>query len=220
MDIVITELRWRMTYTLWSLLLCMPCAWYCQGAYIDIYGTSVVGGTLYALDVGETLYTSLYVCVHVASIALCPYALYTWWCYISPGLYRYERVLWYRRMWGTYIYGLSLYTLGLLYIWPQVVHMFHGEIHDAVTHMPRAYSYVCWGVWVPLYTVLCGLCPLLLYCSGLSTHTYVTYRPLWCLSSVLLGALLAPPVYGQMVLTLVLVGIYECVVLIRCVNTS
>ena len=219
----VRELKYRFLYVLFTLIISLILAWTYRYSLVHLY-ISRVTDTLYTIDVGEEMRISAFISIYIAFLLTLPYASYTYYCYICPGMYQYE----YRNNWYKYslitMYIVTIYILSHLYIWPSIYSVLIGTFMGTDTawgvtmnYMPRLSSITLWSVIVPSLCVLLSLVPFFIVLF-IPINLFKQYRRFWYITSIVLASILCPAVpVLQLWCTLLLCGIYEITLLYLCI---
>lgn len=218
------ELKYRCLYALFTLVISLIVAWTYRYTLVHLYISNVTN-TLYTIDVGEEMRISFLISIYIAVLSTLPYINYTYYCYICPGMYKYE----YKSNLYKYIliilYVINIYVISHLYIWPIIYNILIGSYMGtdiawgvAMNYMPRLSSITLWSVIVPSLCVLFSLIPVIIV-SLVRINNFKQYRRVWYIISIVLASILCPAVpVLQLWFTLLLCGIYEITLLYLCIT--
>lgn len=169
---------------------------------------------LIATHLTSPLVTPLKLAAHAALLLSTPFALYHFWCFISPGLYNYEK----KQMGIALCLSILLFFLGLVFcfylILPFMFHFIAQAVPAGVRYMPDiVYALDC----ITGMLLLFGLCfqvPLIMWLSVqfklVHINTLTDIRPYVIVAAFIIGMLLTPPdVLSQLMLALPLWALYE-----------
>lgn len=220
----VNEIRWRFFYYIVSFLFSVPLIWNFLPYYFTLYGDSLINRELglYSLDISETIYTSVWFTVYLSILISLPLLLYHIWCFLLPGLYKYESYSY--NTFFTLVIFLTLfcYFYGLVKIWP-LISTYLLDFNKSnlswgleVSTQPRLESYLYWAALIPLICVIFVLLPIFLVISQFFKFDLLAKRRrLIYLVSLLLSAFCAPPIpLLQLNITIILVFLYEICLLI------
>jgi Sec-independent protein secretion pathway component TatC len=220
----VRELKYRCLYVLFTLVISIIVAWTYRYTLVHLY-TFNVTDTLYTIDVGEEMRIGAFISIYIALLFTLPSASYTYYCYICPGMYKYEyKHNWYKYI-ATFIYVINIYIASHFYIWPNIYNLLMGSYMGmdnvwgvSMSYMPRLSSITLWSVIVPNLCVLFSLVPIIII-SLIPIKVFKQYRRIWYIISAVLASILCPAVpLLQLWCTLLLCGMYEITLLYLCIT--
>jgi sec-independent protein translocase protein TatC len=220
----VKELKYRFFYVIFALVITLIVAWNYRYTLVHCY-ISGVTNILYAIDIGEEMRIGVFLSLYTTLLCTLPYISYNYYCYICPGIYKYE----YNRTLLTFIftstYILAVYLISHWYIWPHIYNFLMETYMGtdrlwgiSISYMPRLASITLWSVLLPSLCTLFSLFPLLIIITVPIT-VLKTYRKFWYITSIILASFLCPAVpLIQLWCTLLLCGIYEITLLYLCIT--
>ncbi len=220
----VRELKYRCLYVLFTLVTSLIVAWIYRYTLVHLYISNVTD-TLYTIDVGEEMRISALISIYIAGLAILPYTSYTYYCYISPGMYKYEHKRNWYNLTFVILYIITIYLISHLYVWPSIYNILIGSYigTDAVwgvimNYMPRLSSITLWSVIVPSLCVFFSLVPVIIVLV-VPIYLFKQYRRAWYITSVVLASILCPAVpVLQLWCTFLLCGMYEITLLYLCIT--
>lgn len=169
---------------------------------------------LIATQITSPVFTPLKLAADAAMLLSAPFALYHFWCFISPGLYQTEQ----KTLRGALILSPILFLAGVLFcfylVLPFMFHFFAHSLPKGVRYMPdMAYALD----FISRMLLLFGFCfqvPLaclvLVRLAIIDVVTLKKIRPYVIVGAFILGMLLTPPdVFSQIMLAVPLCLLYE-----------
>ena len=224
LSIHLRELKYRCLYILFTLVISLIVAGAYRYTLIHLYISNVTN-TLYAMDVGEEMRIGAFISIYVALLITLPYISYTYYCYMCPGMYKYEYNLNFYKYILISLYIGVIYSISHLYIWPNIYNILMGTYMGTdivwgvdVNYMPRLSSIALWSVIVPNLCAFLSLIPLIIV-SLVPVDIFKQYRRVWYIMSMVLSSILCPAVpLIQLWCTLLLCGMYEITLLYLCIT--
>lgn len=223
LNIHLRELKYRFFYIILSFSFSLVVSWIYRYNIVHFYILNVTD-TLYALDVGEEIRIGVYLSLYVSFLFSLPYILYTYYCYLCPGMYEYEYKQNIYKQILMLLYVICIYILAHNNVWPFVYKVLienslgAGNIWGVhLDYMPRLSSIVIWSIVVPSIISLFSLLPIFIV-SYTSISSFRNYRRIWYLLSILLASLFCPAVLiVQFWCTFFLFSIYEITLMYLCI---
>lgn len=169
---------------------------------------------LIATRITTPLFTPIQLAVQVALLATAPYALFHFWRFIEPGLYRYER----QNIGWAIVVSVILFGTGALFcffvVLPLMLKFFSQAVPGGVHFMPDMADAVEFIMRMLLLFGLCFqiplICFLLVKLKLLEIQTLKAIRPYVIVSAFAIGMILTPPdVLSQVMLAIPLCCLYE-----------
>lgn len=181
---------------------------------------------LIATQITSPVFTPLKLAADAAMLFSTPFALFQFWRFISPGLYKKEQ----NTLRIALIFSFVLFIVGVLFcfyfILPFMFHFFAQAMPKGVRYMPdMAYALD----FITRMLLLFGLCfqvPLaclmLVRLNIVEVHTLKKIRPYVIVSAFIIGMLLTPPdVLSQIMLAVPLCLLYETgIILALCLRSG
>lgn len=224
------ELRRRTLY-----VLCGFTAFFCLFFFLaDELYLALAGPLLNALPatsdiiatkVTAPIITPIKLAADAAMLLTAPFALYHFWCFIRPGLYRHE-LHHFRQL---ILLSLGLFILGLLFcfyiILPFMFQFLTHALPRGVRFMPDMTSVLDFITYMLLVFGLCFqvpvLCLMLVHLAWLDIATLKKIRPYVIVGAFIIGMLLTPPdVLSQIMLAIPLCLLYELGIILAIVTTT
>lgn len=178
-----------------------------------------------ATRVTAPIVTPIKLAADAAMLLTTPLALYHFWCFIRPGLYKHE--LGYIRK--LILLSMSLFVLGLLFcfyfILPFMFQFFTHALPAGVRYMPDMSYVLDFITYMLLVFGLCFqvpmLCLILVRLGWLDVATLRTIRPYVIVGAFIIGMLLTPPdVLSQILMAIPLCLLYELGIILAIVTTT
>jgi sec-independent protein translocase protein TatC len=170
--------------------------------------------SLIATHVTSPIFTPLKLAADAAMLLSTPFALFQFWRFISPGLYKKEQ----RILRITLILSLFLFLAGVLFcfylVLPLMFHFFAHSLPKGVRYMPDIGYAVDFITHMLLIFGLCFQVPLICFVlvrlKIIEVMTLKKIRPYVIVSAFIVGMLLTPPdVFSQIMLAVPLCFLYE-----------
>ncbi|QEY50005.1 twin-arginine translocase subunit TatC [Legionella longbeachae] len=167
-----------------------------------------------ATQVTSPVFTPLKLAADAAMLLSAPFALFQFWCFISPGLYKKEQTI----LRTALILSLILFFVGVLFcfylVLPFMFHFFAHSLPKGVRYMPDM-GYALDFITRMLMTFgFCFQVPLICFVlvrlKIIDVMTLKKIRPYVIVGAFIVGMLLTPPdVFSQIMLALPLCLLYE-----------
>ena len=226
LHIHLRELKYRCLYITLSFVFCLIISWIYRYNIVHLYIFNVTD-TLYALDVGEEMRISVYLSLYLSFLFTVPYAFYTYYCYVCPGMYEYEHKNNINKQLCLFLYIVVIYMLAHTYTWPFIYKILMGTSLGTNTiwgvhldYMPRLSSIILWSITVPSFITMFSLVPMFIV-SYTTIDSFKTYRRGWYLSSILVASLFCPAVpIIQFWCTFFLLSMYETTLMYLCITSK
>jgi sec-independent protein translocase protein TatC len=170
--------------------------------------------SLIATQVTSPVFTPLKLAADAAMLLSTPFALFQFWRFISPGLYKKEQ----RTLRIALIFSLFLFLAGVLFcfylVLPFMFHFFAHSLPKGVRYMPDIGSALDFITHMLLIFGLCFQIPLmcfvLVHLKIIDVMTLKKIRPYIIVGAFTIGMLLTPPdVFSQIMLAVPLCLLYE-----------
>lgn len=167
-----------------------------------------------ATEVTSPVLTPLQLALNAAFFCTIPFILFHVWRFVSPGLYRAERL----GMGWVFIASLGLFMCGVLFCYfgvlPFMFHLFSSMRPPHVRFLPDITSTVTFILHMLILFGLCFqlplICVVLVRMGVLSRDALVMLRPYVIVVAFIVGMLLTPPdVLSQIMLAVPLCLLYE-----------
>ena len=170
---------------------------------------------------------SVYLSLYTSFTFIVPYILYTYYCYVCPGIYEFEyKSNLYKQLYLLF-YIICIYVLTHTYIWPLLYKMLIGTFLGTgniwgvhLDYIPRLSSIILWSITVPSLTTLFSLVPVFII-SYTTVNSLKNYRRTWYLASILVASLFCPAVpIIQFWCTFFLLSMYEITLMYLCITNK
>ena len=226
LHIHLRELKYRCLYITLSFVLCLITSWVYRYNIVHLYIFNVTD-TLYALDVGEEMRIGVYVSLYISFLFIIPYVIYTYYCYVCPGMYEYEHKSNTYKQLFLFCYIIVVYILSHTYTWPFIYKILVGTSFGTsniwgvyLDYIPRLSSIILWSISVPSFITMFSLIPIFII-SYTTIDSFKNYRRIWYLSSILVASLLCPAVpIIQFWCTFFLLSMYEMTLIYLCITSN
>ena len=219
MNIHFTELRERLVYCIFFIVSIFSVLFYYSDIIYDLFSIPIKNqlpkdSSIIATQVTSTFLIPFKLSINTSLIISMPYIILNIWNFISPGLYKHEKIF----ILPFIIFSILLFLFGLIFsfyiICPLALNFFMTCAPSNVTIMISLTSYMDFMFAIMLASGISFQIPIVIYiitkCDIISKNDLTQKRSYVFISSFILGMILTPPdVVSQILLAIPIWLLFE-----------